>query len=96
MRRPLVRHIGCNTRRRIEEIGEAREIQREEEAIRPVDEEESESMVIGVENFILEMVVTEEGLAEGLKAALGVEIEKEGESEGKEGGYGTLSLLGAL
>ena len=31
-------------------------------------------MVIGVENLILEMVGTEEGVAEGLKAALGMEI----------------------
>ena len=71
---------------------------REEEAKRPVEDEESESMVVGIENLSIEIAGTEEETAERLEAELGMETEEESEVEGKgeEGVGGTLRELGAL
>ena len=47
-------------------------------------------------NLTIETTGTEEGAAEGLVAALVMEIKEDRGSEGKEGGDGTLRELGAL
>ena len=63
-----------------------------------MEEEETESVAVGIENMNIETAVTKEEAAEGLETALGTEIEEEGEGEGegKEGGDGTQRYLGAL
>ena len=67
-----------------------------EEARRPGEEEETESVVVGIENINIETAGTYEKAAEGLEAVLGMEIEEEVDDEGEEGGDGTLRALGAL
>ena len=47
-------------------------------------------------NLIIETAVTEEEAAEGLAAALGMEVEECRRSEGEEGGGGTQRELEAL
>ena len=47
-------------------------------------------------NLTIYMVGTEEEASDVLKAALGIEVEEDRYSEGKEGGYGTLRALGYL
>ena len=64
----------------------SRAIQREEEARRPEEEGEIESVATGVENLRIETAGREEDAAEGLEAALGMEIEEEGEDEGEREG----------
>ena len=46
-------------------------------------------------NLNIETVVTDEEAADGLEAALGMEVEDYRDSEGEEGGEGTLRALGA-
>ena len=69
-----------------------------------MEEEETESVAVGIENINIEKAGTEEEAAEGLKARLGMEIEEEGEGEGEgegkgkveEGVDGNLRAQGAL
>ena len=72
--------------------------QREEEARIPVEEERSESMVVGVENLNIKTAGTEEEATEQLDAAIWVEIKEGGEceGEGEEGGEVTKRALGPL
>ena len=53
-------------------------------------------MLAGINNLRIETAGTEEEAAEGLEAALGMEVEAGGGSEGKEGGDGTPRELRAL
>ena len=48
----------------------------EEESRRPVEEEESKSVAVRIENLSIKTVGAEEGAAESLKEALGMEIEE--------------------
>ena len=50
---------------------------REEEVRRPLEEEESDSVAVGIKKLSIEMAGMEEEAAEGLKEALGVEIEED-------------------
>ena len=50
---------------------------REEEARIPLEEEESDSVAVGIEKLSIETEGMEEEAAEGLEAALGVEIEED-------------------
>ena len=59
-------------------------------------EEKSGGVVQAINNLTIETVVTEEEAADGLKAALGMEVEETGEGEGEEGVEGTQTELGAL
>ena len=59
-------------------------------------EEKSGGVVQAINNLTIETVVTEEEAADGLKAALGMEVEETGEGEGDEGVEGTQTALGAL
>ena len=47
-------------------------------------------------NLTIETTGTEEEVAEHLEAALGMNVEEDGGSEGEEGGEGTQRALGAL
>ena len=55
-------------------------------------------MAVGIENLSIETAGTEEEAAERLEAALGMEINKdgEGECEGEKWGEGTQRTLGDL
>ena len=48
----------------------------EEESRRPVEEEESKSVAVRIENLSIKTVGAEEEAAESLKEALGMEIEE--------------------
>ena len=50
----------------------------------------------GLNNLRIETAGTEEEAADGLMAALGMEVEEDRDSEGKEGGDGTQGALGDL
>ena len=65
----------------------------EEAAAEAEEEEEGVGIASGLLNLNIETVSTEEGAAEGLAEALGMEVEG---SEGEEGVGGTLRALGAL
>ena len=67
-----------------------------EEARRPSEEEESESVAVGIENLNIETTGTEEEAKERLEAVLGMEIEDEGEVEGEERVEMTQRELGSL
>ena len=72
-------------------------IRRDEEEAVNSDEEEERGGVAGLlNNLTIDMVGTEEEAAEHLEAALGMEVEEDGGSEGEEGGDGTQRALGAL
>ena len=61
------------------------------------EQEEGSGEVAGLmNNLIIETAGTEEEAAEGLAAALGMEVEEDMESEGEEGGGGTQRALEAL
>ena len=53
-------------------------------------------MVVVLDNLTIETGGTEEEEAEGLEAALGMEVEEDRDSEGEGGGYGTQRSLGDL
>ena len=61
-----------------------------------VEEDESGGVAAEMGNLSIETAGTEEEAAAGLAAALGMEIEEERVSEGKEGGDGTRWALEAL
>ena len=63
-----------------------------------VEEEYRDNVAACLTNLTIETVGTEEEAAEGLKAALGMEVDgySEGEFEGEEGGEGTQGELGDL
>ena len=50
----------------------------------------------GLNNLTIETAGTEEEAADGLKAALGMEVEEDRDSEGEEGGEGTQRALVSL
>ena len=60
------------------------------------EEEESRGVLVGTKKLTIETAGTEEEAADGLKAALGMEVEEDRDSEGEEGGEGTQRALGAL
>ena len=62
-----------------------------------VDEEEKSANVEGLlYNLTIETAGTEEEVTEGLEAALGMEVDEDGEGEGEEGADGTHRSLGAI
>ena len=61
-----------------------------------MEEEESGGVAADMGNFRIETARTEEEAAEGLVAALGMEIEEDRGGEGEEGGKDTQRALGAL
>ena len=94
--------LDAGIERAIHDVGQwrlerSRQRHREEEAIRTVEEDETESVVVGIENIHIDTAGTEEEAAKGLKAALRMEIKEEGEIEGEgereEGVDGTLRAL---
>ena len=68
----------------------------EEAAAETEEEEEGGGISSGLINLNIETVGTKEDSAEQLEEALGMEVEEDQGSEGKEGGGGTLRALGAL
>ena len=70
----------------------------EEEAGSPYEEEESESVALGINTLSIETAGTEEEATESLEAVLEMEVNGDGEGkvEGEEGGVGTQGALGAL
>ena len=55
--------------------GKSKQKQREEEARRPVEEEETDIVAVGIENLNIETAGTEEEAPEDLNAALRMDIE---------------------
>ena len=81
--------------RRLERLrGRRREEEEAEEA--EEEEEESRGVLDGINNLTIETTGTEEETADGLEAALGMDVEEDRDSEGEEGGEGTQRALGAL
>ena len=70
--------------------------QEKDEAGDSEEEEERRRATRLLNNLTIETAGTEEEAAEHLDAALGMEVEETGESEGEEGGDGTQRALGAL
>ena len=81
--------------RRLERVRGRR---REEEEAEEGEEEEEESVGVAglLTNLNIETAAMEEEAAYSLESALGVEVEEDRDSEGKEGGDGTQRALGAL
>ena len=71
---------------------------REEEEAEESEEEEEESrgVLVGTKKLTIETAGTEEETADGLDVALGMEVKKDRDSEGEEGGEGTQRALVAL
>ena len=65
-----------------------------EESGDSVEEEESGGVADRLDNLAIETAGTEEEVAEQMEAALGMEVEEEG--EGEKGGDGTRRALGSL
>ena len=83
--------------RRVERVM-ARRVEEEGEVAPAAEEQEEESEEMGglMSNLIIETVGTDEEAAEGLAAALGMEVEEERGIKGEEGGGGTQRALEAL
>ena len=75
-----------------------RRLETEEEAAVEAEEQEEESVEVAglMINLIIETAGMEEEAAEGLAAAIGMELEEDRESEGEEGVGGTQWALEAL
>ena len=58
--------------------------------------EKSDRIAIGIHNLTIEMTDIEEEAAEGLGAALEMDIDGECEGKGDGGGDGAIRALGAL
>ena len=81
---------------RILERVRGRQCEEEESEAADEGEEESEGVANLLNNLDIDTAVTEEEAAEGLEATLGMEVEEDRDSEGKEGGDGTLMSMGDL
>ena len=81
--------------RRLERVrGRLREEEEAEES--EEEEEESRGVLVGTKKLTIETAGTEEETADGLDVALGMEVKKDRDSEGEEGGEGTQRALVAL
>ena len=78
---------------RLSRVRERREVTEEEAATEAEEEEEGVGIAAGLSNLNIETAGTEEEAAAGLAEALGMEVEEDEGSEGKEGGGGTQRAL---